>query len=691
MNRWLAFFLLIIFFSFYTYQAAPSVTAGDSGEFITSAATLSLPHAPSFPVYTIISRAFLEIVPWGNIGYRCNIFSVLCGSLSLLLIFLLGIKLNLRFFTILLTVCCVGFSRSFWRHTLVTEVFALHALFFIGVLFLLIPLMWPGAKSENKIPTLILAAFLMMIGFGNHQIIVLLAPAWIYCFWFVMREEPLKLAPVIGALVLIGGIGFSTYLFLPLRSSKNPPLNWGKPTSITRFVRSLLRSDYGSLKLAIGETPPRNIQNSYRQIKQTLKSTHEEMGGVLLVSSFIVIGVGFLNKKLRIISGFLLILYFFTGPFFILLGNLPLTSQSAGILGRFYIPPVLALMLCFLMVDQYKWVSRILVFVFPVFLFQSNYLFAQPLRHFYMVNDYGNMMLRTIPPQGALYMDGGDDAFYSLAALSLAEGKRIDVELKDRGGLVFPNPYGDDFRSLTKEQKTDRRKLIEEKVLSRKPLFYSSMDQNVLPGYKVKLVGFLLKPEKETIFFKPEISWPLILIRNLYPFTDLDFRSRALACFFPYMQARQEFQEKDFDSAFVFYKKALEVGYDVEWLEKNLESDIANFSFYLLQNHRLEKAKEVYDFWITWKPTSYQAHSNLGVVFERMGKVDDAKGQYLKTSQLFLDSIDPLFNLSVLSWKEKDWDKVIYYLEQLLLRNPKHDQANYFLKLAQTKKALEQR
>jgi hypothetical protein len=60
-----AFFVLI--FWFYLKQASPVVTTGDSGEFITAAATLSLPHAPSFPLFTLMGRVFFRRA---TLGFR---------------------------------------------------------------------------------------------------------------------------------------------------------------------------------------------------------------------------------------------------------------------------------------------------------------------------------------------------------------------------------------------------------------------------------------------------------------------------------------------------------------------------------------------------------------------------------------------------------------------------------------------
>src|SRR5207249_498649 len=106
--------LFLAAFGLYAHQAAPSITTGDSGEFMTAAGTLSLPHAPSFPLFTVLSRVFLELIPWGAVPYRVNIFSAFLSSLSLFLIFLIVINQTGNIFISCLLPFLVGFTTSLW-------------------------------------------------------------------------------------------------------------------------------------------------------------------------------------------------------------------------------------------------------------------------------------------------------------------------------------------------------------------------------------------------------------------------------------------------------------------------------------------------------------------------------------------------------------------------------------------------
>ena len=64
-----------------------------------------------------------------------------------------------------------------------------------------------------------------------------LVPAFLIAIAF----DPARKAAIrsIGWMILFGAIGFSVYAFLPIRSAKEPPLNWGQPTTVEKFTRTI--------------------------------------------------------------------------------------------------------------------------------------------------------------------------------------------------------------------------------------------------------------------------------------------------------------------------------------------------------------------------------------------------------------------------------------------------------------------
>ena len=95
------------------------------------------------------------------------------------------------------------------------------------------------AKANGKLPSFDsnppLLAILHVIGIGSI----------IACVWLAMRTEGLlsewKSVLLIGLLWLAG---FAFYLYMPIASMTNPPLNWGYPRTVEGFYHALTRGQY---------------------------------------------------------------------------------------------------------------------------------------------------------------------------------------------------------------------------------------------------------------------------------------------------------------------------------------------------------------------------------------------------------------------------------------------------------------
>lgn len=646
-------------FAIYLHNAAPSVTPGDSGEFITAGATLSLPHAPSYPLYVVLNKAFVSAVPWGTVPYRSNAFSALTSALAVLFMFLLAMKISASISAGVLISVIFGLSRSFFENSVVTEVFSLNTVFVSLILWMLL----------NK-QSFLAVAYVLGIGLGNHHVLVFFVPILIF---LSKRHEWLKMA-------LCGLLGFSIYAVLPVRAHKQPPLNWGNPSSMSRLVRTVTRKDYGSFTLALGQAPPRTLRNTWLHLKQFGRHIKHELPWGIALLGFLGLVFGFLKRDSFFMALFVLFILF--GPFFYLLGNLPLTAQSEGIMGRFFIAPVLCLVLGLLAWGQiHRRATMVLLCLGVLLVGWKHQAQASSMRQAMLVLDYARAMTRTLPMNSTLFMDGGDDAFYGLATLQYALQHRPDLNLHDRGGLVFKNPYGDDFRGLPKEKKKSRRQIVELHTLQDRPLFYATMDENVLPGVPLNQTGFLYQAQKLS---EPAISWPLICLRGLYPLTVTGYRARALAAFFPYMNGIF-FRDHDVSLSLRFFRQAEFLGEDVDWLHPNISHAYAFWGYGKLLKGAYGDAEKIYSQWIRFDPNAVQAHLNLGVVLERSGQREAARQHYRSVAAKFPDNADSLYNLGAMAWQDQDWKTAVECFNGVLKRDPKHEEAKRFLKLAEAR------
>jgi len=82
----------------YIYTLQPTVGLEDSGELITGAYKLGVPHPPGYPMWSILSK-ILTFIPIGDVAYRVNMLSALCGALAAGMLALVLSKTGDLFFT----------------------------------------------------------------------------------------------------------------------------------------------------------------------------------------------------------------------------------------------------------------------------------------------------------------------------------------------------------------------------------------------------------------------------------------------------------------------------------------------------------------------------------------------------------------------------------------------------------------
>jgi tetratricopeptide (TPR) repeat protein len=656
----------LTFFALYLRHSAPTVTAGDSGEFMTAAATLSLAHPPSYPLYALSARAFSDLIPWADKSFRFNLFSAVLSGLSVGLLFLFFTEIGLGFLTAGLCVLPLAFSHSFWMNSLVTEVFSLNT--FMAMLLLAVLV-----RAKDQIHILNLGWLILGIGLGNHQILGVMGVVYIWTSFRQWGFEIVRRQLKYWALLFF--LGFSVNLYLPIRAADTPPLNWGKPDTVKRLTRTLLRKDYGSLTLSLGDTPARNLPNTIHQLQRFGRQLNHEIPWPLAVVGFLGLLIGIKNKK-RWCEG-VLAAFLLSGPCFYLLANLPFSGQSDGIMGRFYIFPAL-----FLIVGLGGFPSRFKLGVglaaaaAALLIFPKNIVAASAHRNTRLVWDYGQSLLRTLPSGAILFLEGGDDAFYSLAYLHEAKKWRPDTAVHDRGGLIFRNIYGPDFRQIPKTEKNLRRIQVEQSFLSQRPVLYSTMDKEVIPGVPMSQSGFLMQAGPNA---GPSIDWSHLVLRSVYPLDVTDYRSRALAAFFPYMRGRSLMDQGRIKEGLAFWSRAYFMGPDVDWLTVNLAYEYSHRGYNFLQGGQPEAAELFYRAWIKLDPANYQASANLGVAVERQGRWEEALELNDQTSARFPKESDPAYNNAVILWKTRNWTKIRTYLEEALKRNPQHTGARQAL------------
>jgi tetratricopeptide (TPR) repeat protein len=665
--------LFLSAFAFYLHGAYPTVSVGDAGEFITVGHTLGIPHAPGYPSYVLLAKTADLLLPWANSGYRINLLSVFCGALSVAFLFWIAVRLGLSEVIAFCVAVAFLLSRAQTVNSQASEVFALHTLLCAVVLCAAVYDQWR------------LAAFVAGWGLGNHQTLVLLLPALALAY----LSRPADERPPISQMIFGFMGGLSVYGFLYIRAQDAPVFNAGDPSTLERFWRVLIRADYGSLTLALGDTPPRDLPSTFRQLGRFVLGMVEQVTWIGIAAGVLGCVAAFRARAaslLAVAGGFLLI-----GPFFFVLGNLPFNGQSLGLLERFYIVP--AFLWTLLIAAGFQWIAdkrRILSWIalaLPLLLIveQSH---AITYRNDFRAYAYGRNNLKTLPANALFIMDGGDDTFYTLGYLTLVEKRRPDLRLHDRGGVVYPGLYGTDFRSLDRNAKEARRQQVERAIVSSgQPMLYSTMNDTVLAGYALKQNGLLYSTDGRA---RPDL-WDTYDLRGVAPWSAFstsslpDYRTRALVPFYAYQYSVQSARDARWKEATAYASSAQAQGSDVLWLIPNLLHNAYQWGQMFFNSGQLDMAASLFRDITRWDPRTPEAWSNLGAVEERRQKLDEAIRCYQKAIELAPQSEAAHYNLAVAYWKRADWPRVIEQFSRVIAINPGNVAAQNYLAQARTK------
>lgn len=224
-------------FGLYIFTLAPSTAMWDTSEYIAAAYTLGLPHPPGNPFFVLIGRVFsiLPIAP--NIAMRVNILAALCSAVTSGFWFLIAERVLVGWFPQRWQRIAGGALASLigataftvWSQSVVNEKVYTVALVGLAIVSWLI-VRWcdePDAPGANKL--LVLASFLMGLGYANHMAGLLTLPAMGVA---ILARRPRTLLNYRLLLACAGAmvLGITPFATQPIRAAHFPAVNEGEPT-----------------------------------------------------------------------------------------------------------------------------------------------------------------------------------------------------------------------------------------------------------------------------------------------------------------------------------------------------------------------------------------------------------------------------------------------------------------------------
>lgn len=400
------------------------IFGGDSAEFSAVAHTWSIPHPPGYPLYSFLLNCITSLVPFGTIPWKASLLSVVPMVISSYFIF--------KILTILKVRGWISFSVSLlyivlypvWEYTLVPEVFALNSMLVMGITYSLIRY---GNTRRNIY--LYLSSFMVGLCVSHHHIFVIFIPGWI----LLIRDKIqtiIKSKTLFFSILFLSILGASFYIYVPIASYFNPPIQWEDSKTFLGFWRLITRAMYGTFTAYGGSKG--DIVNQLYDVFSVFLLIFQDFRMIGL--GLIIIGFRSIKKMGNTIFPFLLITSI-SHLFFLFYTNFMLSSSfSIGMFERFLIS-FYALLVIYLGVgfefvyfNLTQWISRLtsrrivvvfsevcLVFILVIYIgtiIRTNYRSISYIKNGQDFDRLGMDIINTVP-SGSIFFAGNDNANFT--------------------------------------------------------------------------------------------------------------------------------------------------------------------------------------------------------------------------------------------------------------------------------------
>ena len=229
----------------YVRTLLPGIAFDDWGEMQTVPAVLGIAHPTGYPTYIIAARLF-EILPFGTIAYRSNLFSAVLVALALATLSWTAIRLGVRPAIAAGAALATGAVGTVWAAATVAEVNPLHL--FLMALLLDRVLAW---ADRSRPLDLGLCGLIAGLAIGNHLLTLFVAPFLaLFALWSgknaIARQPLLLFLPLVTLLV-----GLTVYAYIPLAARFEPPLAYNHPTTLDAFLFLVTGAQFRSQELGV--------------------------------------------------------------------------------------------------------------------------------------------------------------------------------------------------------------------------------------------------------------------------------------------------------------------------------------------------------------------------------------------------------------------------------------------------------
>lgn len=233
--------LIVIPLAVYIKGLAPSVVAGDTGDYLTAGWIWGISHPPGYGLYTFLVGVFerlpiqpfwLSVSEYSTPAWRGNLLSALISAGNLAVMFSLVRRITSSISAAIIATGALAFSRIYWWHSEIAENDALTGFFIISLLLLTVK--WSQIRRPIDF---YLIPFTAGLAVSHHQSILLFVPG-ILIFLYLGKRLPSSRKVWLASLLLFM-LGMLPILIPPLVNYKTPE----GPVIFEKYHKSVIGED----------------------------------------------------------------------------------------------------------------------------------------------------------------------------------------------------------------------------------------------------------------------------------------------------------------------------------------------------------------------------------------------------------------------------------------------------------------
>lgn len=512
----------------YLFTLSHDILPIDAGELATVQYSLGIAHPTGYPLFTLFGHVWSYLPIPGSVIYKLNLLAALFCSVGVFFLmktsFLVlsnphtqtqrnksvrksdktaiatTLSNNLQPLHYWMATCVgvsfAAFGTTFWAQSTGVEVYSLHIALLCAYIYTLVRFYQHPNPSWKE---LTLAGFTLGLCFANHMTSILLLPGSLFLIIYKNKKIATSVKSLLIWMISTGVTASLLYVYLPVRASTQPLLNWGNPVTWENFIRHVTGKQYQVWMFSSADVAKQN----FNLFLNNLPNEFSFIG-----IAFLIAGCIYFIRKYKPIGIFLMICFLFGVIYSInykikdLLPYFLISFISGAMLMSGAVIWIFEKVDTFITRPAFSW----LAIAIPVYLLAFNYNKVDQSTRFH-IGDYTRDALQSVP-SGALIFSYQWDILISPALyLQYVEGVSPDVLIVDKE-LLRRSWYISHIEHIEPDffsgMEVEKEKYLSELIkFERKTKF----DARILQNSFEQLITTMLRLhyDKRAIYIAPEV------------------------------------------------------------------------------------------------------------------------------------------------------------------------------------------